>query len=81
MRPYRTEVVVPPDRYVFIQLPDDWPAGRAFVTVTFGTEDEPPGTTPAAEPPAGVGPLEDDNDDRQDVEWWEEFGDDRGPAG
>ena len=30
---YRTEIVVPPDRYVCLQLPAHFPEGRATVTV------------------------------------------------
>ena len=63
MRLYRTEIVIPPDRYVSLQLPADWPEGRAHVTVL------------AAEPdPEEVAGAELDLD-RQDIEWWDEFED------
>jgi hypothetical protein len=59
---YQTEIRIPPDRYVCLQLPAHLPEGRAIVTVLF---QEPEATEPsdltAADP------------DRQDIEWWEEF--------
>jgi hypothetical protein len=59
---YRTEIVVPSDRYVCLQLPDHLPEGRAVVTVHFLE----PGPTSGDEPYEG-------HDDRLDIEWWEEF--------
>ena len=60
---YRTEVDVPPDRYVFLQLPDDFPTGRATVTLSVSASTDPQ-------------PSEPDQDRDEDVEWWEEFDDD-----
>jgi hypothetical protein len=68
---YRTEFIVPPDRYVCLQLPPHLPEGRATITVTVHA--------PAAdgrdrrEEPRDRGPG--DLDD-PDIEWWEEFEDD-----
>jgi hypothetical protein len=57
---YQTEIHVATDRYVCLQLPTFFPEGRAMVTVTVDTEG------PSAErPPA--------DDDRQDIEWWDDF--------
>jgi hypothetical protein len=60
---YRTEIVIPDDRYVSLQLPRDLPAGRAVVVVTI-------------EEPADLAPDEDLWPEAEDIEWWEEFGDD-----
>jgi hypothetical protein len=68
---YETEIVVAADRFVCLQLPEQFPAGRAVVTVLandplLGAETEPG----------------DDGDvDREDIEWWEEFEDDQEPVG
>lgn len=60
---YRTEILIPPDRYVCVQLPSYLPEGRAVVTiVVHEPEPEPQGPPREADP------------DRQDIEWWEEFG-------
>ena len=72
MRQYRTEIVIPPDHYVCLQLPPDLPEGHAIVTVLFQ----------APEPAEPVAPDAAETDlDRQDIEWWEEFEDDREPIG
>jgi hypothetical protein len=63
---YRTEIYVATDRYVCLQLPDYVPQGRAVVTVTF-TEDF--GDEPGMD-------LEGRDDDRQDIEWWDDLDDD-----
>lgn len=65
MHRYRTEIEVPEDRFVSLQLPPDLPVGRAIVTVSV----EAPGT-------AGDGPVPTPRDD--DFEWWEEFESDSG---
>jgi hypothetical protein len=57
---YRTEILIPPDGYVCLQLPPGLPAGRATVSVEF--RDEPAEATP-----------QNDDPDREDIEWWEEF--------
>lgn len=59
---YRTEIVIPPDRYVCIQLPDYVPEGRAVVVIHVHEPDD----TDAGR--AGEPEL-----DRQDIEWWDEF--------
>ena len=58
---YQTEIHVATDRYVCLQLPTFFPQGRATVTVTV----EPDGPSTAEGPAA--------EDDRQDIEWWDEF--------
>lgn len=63
MRQYRTEVVIPPDRALVIHLPDQFPAGRATVTIVLHDS----GSTSSAE--------SESDDDHQDIEWWEEFED------
>lgn len=63
VRRYRTEIEVPADRHVTLQLPPHFPEGRAFVTVL----------VLEAESPAPAG----DDPDRHDIEWWDEFSDDR----
>jgi hypothetical protein len=68
---YRTEFVVPPDRYICIQLPPDLPEGRATITVTVHA---PAPVDPAAPSDRGDEPSRDL--DHQDIEWWEEFEDD-----
>ena len=64
---YRTEIVVPADRYVCLQLPGHLPEGRATVTVQY--HDPRPEPRDEADP------------DREDIEWWEEFDDEPEPAG
>jgi hypothetical protein len=59
---YQTEVIVPPDRYLCLQLPAHLPEGRVTVTV-IADEPEPAEVLAAPEPDL----------DRQDIEWWEEF--------
>jgi hypothetical protein len=61
---YRTEIVVPSDRYVCLQLPNHLPQGRAVVTVHF--------LEPGPAPATSEEPFE-DLADRLDIEWWEEF--------
>jgi hypothetical protein len=63
---YRTEIVIPPDHYVCLQLPPDLPEGRAIVTVLFQSPQ-----------PAELVELAEPDLDRQDIEWWDEFEDDR----
>ena len=59
---YRTEISIPPDRYVCVQLPAYLPEGRAQITITFheteGSENHYTGESDV---------------DRQDIEWWDEF--------
>lgn len=63
MRRYQTEVLIPADRYVGLQLPSHLPEGRAIVTILI----EEPATDED-------GTLDGDLD-RDDIEWWDEFGD------
>ena len=71
MTRYRTEVDVPPDRYVCLQLPHHMPTGRATVTVyVHGDHDDDDGPGPEPGEPAA-----------DDVEWWEEFDDEPEPVG
>ena len=60
---YRTEIVIAADRYVCLQLPKDFPEGRAVVLVSYVD------SNPAGEPPARVEP----ESDREEILWWEEF--------
>jgi hypothetical protein len=66
---YRTEFIVPPDRYLCLQLPPHLPEGKVTVTVTVNGPD-------LVDPvPSRAGPdsAPDDDLDHQDIEWWEEF--------
>lgn len=55
---YQTEIVVPADRFVMVQLPDDIPEGPAVVTfVSVGDGGPVPEATEA---------------DRDDIEWFED---------
>jgi hypothetical protein len=74
---YRTEIVIPVDRYVCLQLPEHLPEGRATVTVQFqGPEPDP------VEPPGAVKAGAAVNDpDVEDIEWWEEFEGELDPLG
>lgn len=72
---YRTEIVVSRDRYVCLQLPEDFPEGPA--TITLYALD--PGTTPRAETPDDPAAEPPDPDDEGDVEWWDEFDERPGP--
>ena len=63
---YRTEIVIPADRYVCLQLPDHMPVGRASVTVEilgFGDENSI----------GPIAPVEEMDRDVDDFEWWDEF--------
>jgi hypothetical protein len=67
---YRTEFIVPPDRYLCLQLPSHLPEGKVTVTVTVGTlalplDETGPTTKPVSD--------RDGDLDHQDIEWWEEF--------
>jgi hypothetical protein len=68
VRRYRTEIVVPFDRYVCLQLPEPFPTGPAVVTVMIH------------DPLLGGEPADRDltDPDREDIEWWEEFEEDAG---
>jgi hypothetical protein len=61
VRRYRAEIVIPPDRFIGLQLPPHLPEGPAIVTVTV-----------VGHEPGDPGPADPDPD-RQDIEWWEEF--------
>jgi hypothetical protein len=63
---YRTEIVVPPDRYICVQLPSFLPEGRAIVTVEVPDREETRAESFGESDP-----------DRQDIEWWDEFGEER----
>lgn len=65
MAQYRTEVLIPPDRYVCLQLPTHLPPGPAMVTVLIHAAEGLEAAT-AAEP----------DPDHQDIEWWDEFEED-----
>ena len=54
-----TEIHVADDGYICLQLPDFVPRGKAMVTVTF--------QEPEDDDRRDVG----DDDDRDDIEWWE----------
>jgi len=62
---YRTEILIPPDGYVCLQLPPYIHGGRAVVTVYVadGTDED--------SNPAGL----ESETDRDDIEWWDEFDD------
>ncbi len=62
---YQTEIYVPGDRYVCLQLPDYLPEGRALVTVTV--------TVLSGELAEGENFPPDPEGDRNDIEWWDEF--------
>ncbi|HEY2154939.1 MAG TPA: hypothetical protein VGH33_04875 [Isosphaeraceae bacterium] len=63
---YRTEILIPPDRYVCVQLPAYLPEGRAIVIVTVNDREI-----------GDQGHPEESDPDRQDIEWWNEFEADR----
>jgi len=65
LRRYRTEIVIPQDRVLGLHLPEHLPAGRAIVTILIVERE-------AADDPSAL------DHDHQDIEWWEEFGDDLG---
>src|SRR6185312_9731106 len=64
VRRYRTDIVIPPDRYLGLQLPPNLPAGRAIVTITVEEPD-----------PTELPPWPESDPDQQDIEWWDEFDD------
>ena len=64
MSRYQTEIVIPPDRYVCLQMPAHFPEGTATVTVLAGEHDG-----------GEVVPPREADPDRLDIEWWDEFDD------
>jgi hypothetical protein len=64
---YRTEIVVPADRFLSLQLPPGFPEGPAAVTVHVHYEPADAESGAADDRPA------DDDPDREDIEWWDEF--------
>ena len=66
---YSTEIVIPPDGYVCLQLPPYIHEGKAVVTVYV------PDRIEEGETAAGF----EVETDRQDIEWWDEFDDETGP--
>lgn len=72
---YRTEIIVPEDRYVWLKLPDDAPLGPAVVSVLFQDAESdrrrvPTNSTDDSDPVTAEEP------DHDDIEWWEEFEED-----
>jgi hypothetical protein len=73
---YRTEFIVPPDRYLCLQLPPHLPEGKVTVTVTVHDP------APRHLNPTLKSDFEAEDDlDREDIEWWEEFEEDGGRQG
>lgn len=67
MKRYRTQILIPPDRTVVLQLPPTLPEGWATVTIL-------------VHEPHDIEHQEADPD-RQDIEWWDEFDEgDHAPA-
>ena len=64
---YRTEIVIPPDGYVCLQLPSYIHEGRAIVTVF--VSDRESKTEEAGH---------ETDTDRHDIEWWDEFDEENG---
>jgi hypothetical protein len=64
VRRYRTEIVIPPDRHIGLQLPSHLPEGRAIVIIQVEEPDE-----------ADAAYSPDSDPDQQDIEWWDEFED------
>ncbi len=65
MRRYRTQILIPPDRTVVMQLPANIPEGWA--TVTIQVLEPHDAQHHEADP------------DRQDIEWWDEFDEESDP--
>lgn len=61
MRRYCTQILIPPDRTVVMQLPANIPEGWAIVTIQI--QESHALENHEADP------------DRQDIEWWDEFDD------
>ena len=61
VRRYRTQILIPPDRTVVMQLPSTIPDGWAIVTIQVQENHE--AEHHEADP------------DHQDIEWWDEFDD------
>ena len=67
MRRYRTQILIPFDRTVVLQLPHAVPEGWATITVQ----------VQEAEPKDHI----ESDPDRQDIEWWDEFDEERDDPG
>lgn len=61
MRRYRTQILIPSDRMVVLQLPQAVPEGWATITVQ--VQESEPGEHHESDP------------DHTDIEWWDEFDD------
>lgn len=59
---YRTEVIVPDDRYIHLKLPADAPSGRAYVVVEFDSPGKPDDRHERLD---------------REIEWWDEFDSDQ----
>ncbi len=66
MRRYRTEILIPPDRTILLQLPAGLPEGWATVVVQCHE---------AASPE-----VHEADPDHQDIEWWDEFDEGQQPV-
>ncbi len=66
VRRYRTEIVIPADRTVVLQLPAQLPEGLATVIIQVESD----------EPVDSILPDDATDLDHEDIEWWEEFGGD-----
>jgi hypothetical protein len=66
VRRYRTQILIPPDRTVVMQLPLTIPQGWAIVTVQIQENHD--------------GEHHEPDPDRQDIEWWDEFDDEEEPG-
>jgi hypothetical protein len=60
VRRYRTEIVIPADRYIGLHLPPDMLEGRAIVTISIVESDV-------------VEAVPEEDFVRHDIEWWDEF--------
>ena len=77
MRSYETEIVIPQDRSICLQLPESLPTGRALVTIMVTANPDELDLEPSwEEQDQGLDPdavLSTSDLDRQDIEWWDEF--------
>jgi hypothetical protein len=73
-RAYRTTIEVALDRHATLQLPDDFPAGRAWIVVESQQPPTPDAEGTEADEPLLASSSSSSSTPDDDMEWWDELG-------